>query len=84
MILTDRKQQNLNKIQNQIVKAISHSPIMFAGRNYILLDYSACGNDMYLHSKLNLMENLIEKHFKVIRHTSYLGQRDLTVSIDIA
>ena len=84
MILTDRKEQKLNSIQYKIVKTISHSPIMFAGRNYVLLDYSSCGNDAKLISKLQLMELLLDKHFTVIRRTAYLGQRDITLSIDIA
>lgn len=84
MILTDKKDQNLNSLQNKIIKAISHSPIMFAGRNYVLLDYSACHNNPQLISKLQLMEKLLEKHFTIIRRTAYLGQRDITLSIDIA
>ena len=84
MILTDRKEQKLNRIQQSIVETISHSPIMFAGRNYVLLDYSACGNDTKLINKLQLMESLLNKHFEVIRRTAYLGQRDITLSIDIA
>lgn len=84
MLLTDHREQKLDKMQTKIIKVISHSYLMFAGRNYILLDYSACGNDVQLHSQLNLMEKMIEKHFNVIRHTHYCGQRDLTISIDIA
>lgn len=84
MIITDRKEQKLNAIQHMVVKVISHSSIMFAGRNYVLLDYSACGNDEKLISELQLMEKMLEKHFKIIRITAYLGQRDITLSTDIA
>ena len=84
MILTDRKEQKLNTIQQSIIEIISRSPIMFVGRNYVLLDYSSCGNDIQMIASLELMEKMLEKHFTVIRRTAYLGQRDITLSIDIA
>lgn len=60
-------------MKNKILKAISHSSLMFAGDNYILLDYSACGNDPKLVCKLILMESLIKKHFDITWCAVYSG-----------
>lgn len=65
------------EIKEKIIKWCGQNKLAFCSGSYFLLDYSECGNEVNLHSGLNLLERLIEKHFNITYRASYLGIREL-------
>lgn len=60
-------------MQERIIKWCGRNVLAFCSGTYFLLDYSVCGSDPILISKLRLLEKLIERHFNVVYTKAYMG-----------